>query len=82
MKSPMILSMYADDPTERDRYTDLQVLRSAAGYYVGTLYRDPEFDGHEVPGSRDTFEYYGTAEEAGEVLKRIESGKYTTRMTP
>jgi hypothetical protein len=47
----------------------LQVLKSAAGYYLGTLYYDKEMEGW-FPNSRDTC--YLTKEEATGLLARWE----------
>jgi hypothetical protein len=48
------------------RYSDLRVLQSAAGYYLGTIYQ--EFDANDTvvyqePGSRDSG-YFKTKEDA------------------
>ena len=43
-------------------YSDLGVMRSNAGWYIGTYYRDPRY-GWAEPGSRDS-QYYATSEEA------------------
>lgn len=67
MKSPMIQN--ASYLTEKTGYSELQVLSSAAGYYVGTTYTDPE-DGFTEPGSRDS-DYFRTHEEAERYLKII-----------
>jgi len=55
------------------QYGPLQVLKSAAGYYVGTLFADT-FNNHDgtvstfnVPGSRDSG-YFATEEEAQRYL--------------
>ena len=40
-------------------YSDLQVLKSAAGYYIGRLFTDNQ--GFTQPGSRESVEYYETA---------------------
>jgi hypothetical protein len=48
-------------------YSDLQVLRSAAGWYVGTIYNNC---GHPDPGSRDTG-YFATKEEADYALQTL-----------
>lgn len=48
-------------------YGPLTVLRSAAGYYVGTLYREPL---GLVPGSRDS-DYFRTFREAKSYLDYI-----------
>lgn len=61
-------------------YSELQVLKSAAGFYVGTLYTQGEYldgklndtPGLVEPGSRDSH-YFGNAEEAGEYLAYLNS---------
>lgn len=63
MKSPMVESL--DYITDKNRYTDLMVLQSGAGYYIGTLYNNP--DGYQEPGSRDS-DYFATQEEAEQAL--------------
>jgi hypothetical protein len=77
MRSPMIEQ--ADYITDKDRYSDMQVLRSAAGYYVGTLYHG---EGLNEPGSRDSEGYFKTRGEAEAHLADIKAGKAKTRMTP
>jgi len=58
-----------DECDQEGVYSELQVMRSAAGYYVGTDYS--EFaTGRTCPGSRDS-EYFKTREEAQEVLERM-----------
>lgn len=75
MKSLQVASLYPHKDKlavlERECYTDLQVLRSGAGHYVGTMYRSP--DGFQEPGTRDTV-YYGTQEEAKLALEQLEAG--------
>ena len=61
------------DPDDADDYTDLKVLQSPAGWYVGTMYVDP-ITGYTEPGSRESV-YFGTPEEAAEFLRAIESGE-------
>lgn len=80
MKSPMIENLYAEEPEEITRYTELQVLRSGAGFYVGTMYNHS--DGYQEPGSRDSFDYYRTPEEAATALVLIEKGELRSRMEP
>jgi hypothetical protein len=68
MKSPMVQSQhYIKD---KGRYSEMQVLRSNAGYYVGTMFTTPE--GWEEPGSRDSG-YFRTEEAAGAYLKMVSS---------
>ena len=69
MRSPLVEEAdYIPDP---ERYSDLQVLRSGAGYYVGTVYNHPE--GYQEPGSRDS-EYFPSHDAASKVLEELESG--------
>jgi hypothetical protein len=68
--------LYPDGGVEYNRYSELKVMRSGAGYYVGTSYRDPEFD-FDVPGSRDTVIYFATATEAKAELENIIAGNLT-----
>jgi hypothetical protein len=66
MKSPMIENAtYIND---RERYSPLQVLRSGAGWYIGTMYHNSE--GYDEPGSRDSG-YFATREEAQEQLETL-----------
>lgn len=69
MKSPMIQE--ADYITEADKenYSDLQVLQSNAGFYIGTLYNER---GMLSPGTRDS-EYFPTRESAAKALSAIEA---------
>lgn len=55
-----------EDKESEKRYSDLQVLRSAAGFYIGTIYNNPEMGGFQEPGSRDStyFEHEEIAEQA------------------
>lgn len=69
MKSPMVQN--ADYISEKTGYSDLQVLQSGAGFYIGTTYTDPT-DGFTEPGSRDS-DYFATREEAEKYLKAVES---------
>ena len=60
---------------EQDRYSDLMILRSNAGFYVGTYYNEKDDDGEIVwsePGTRDS-EYFPTKEDAEEYLQQVES---------
>lgn len=66
MKSPMVEN--ADYINDKEGYSDLQVLMSAAGFYIGTIYHNK--DGFEEPGSRDSG-YYRTREEAEADLKKL-----------
>lgn len=64
MKSPIVLTV-EKDPKTAARYSDLQVMKSNAGYYIGTIHTDEE--GFQEPGSRDS-DYYPTREEAQKAL--------------
>ena len=80
MKSPMVQNAPYIPKSEKCCYSDLQVMKSAAGYYVGTIYTDPK-DGFKEPGSRDS-DYFATQEEAEQELKDIIECGVTTRMSP
>lgn len=68
------------DPANKAGYSDLRVLQSGGGWYVGTVYTDA--DGFQEPGSRDT-DYFPTREEAEIYLKRLEAGEpLLVRLTP
>ncbi|UVN14238.1 hypothetical protein FBPa48_0029 [Pseudomonas phage vB_PaeP_FBPa48] len=63
-------------PEEEVNYSDLKVLESGAGYYIGTLYTNSEqdeFPGLVEPGSRDS-DYFQTRAEAEFFLKKLEEG--------
>lgn len=77
MKSPMVSN--ASYIADKGNYTELMVLRSAAGWYVGTLYNDPA--GFQDAGSRDS-NYFATEAEARDYLKTIEDDDAPTRLTP
>ena len=47
--------------------SELKVMRSAAGWYVGTTYTDPE-DGFTEPNSRET-DYFSSRAEAEKALE-------------
>lgn len=73
MKSPMVTN--ADYIKDKSGYTDLQVLKSAAGYFIGTLFEERDDTGKVVfvdMGSRDS-DYFKTEKEAKAYLKTIES---------
>ena len=53
--------LYPND-FEGDRVSNLKVMKSAAGYYIGRSYWDEEF-GFDGPYSRESG-YYATAEDA------------------
>jgi hypothetical protein len=67
VKSPMVTNL--DCIPNKESYSELQVLRSAAGYYVGTLHTDE--NGFEVPGSRDSG-YFGSRSEAERYLTMVQ----------
>lgn len=81
MKSPMVVAnpyLLPSTPEvgKTNRYTDLQVLRSGAGWYIGTLYEEFDESGKRVwqePGSRDS-DYFSTEEGAAAYLKIITAG--------
>lgn len=73
MKSPQVQNV---DSKNAERYTDLQVCQSGAGFYIGAMYKTPE--GFTEPGSRDS-QYFPTREEA---QKALDSGIWEQRMWP
>lgn len=73
MKSKMVTDAIYIKQSDKKNYSDLQVLQSAAGYYIGTLYSDPE-TGFVLPGSRDT-QYFQTEKEASIQLGLLEKGQ-------
>lgn len=75
MKSPQVANVIQNE-AERARYTDLMVLRSPAGYYIGTMYNAPE--GWQEPGSRDSG-YYIDEESAQSAL---DSKSWKQRINP
>lgn len=75
MKSPMIQSAnYIED---KENFSDLRVCRSAAGYYIGTVYHHPE--GFDTPGSRDSG-YFKIREEAEAELELVKSDTIAASM--
>lgn len=68
MRSPMISHASYIEPSKKVRYSELQVLKSPAGYYVGTTYTGD--DGLAEPGSRDS-DYFPTREEAERFLAMV-----------
>ena len=68
MKSPQVAKL-----SDADRYSDLRVLSSNAGHYVGSTYGDGE------PGTRDSG-YYPNREAAERALSQIISGKLEPRL--
>ena len=55
-----------------------RVLKSGAGYYIGTTYLDEDMN-TELPYSRDSQEYYASKELAEDALI---NDTYTTRLHP
>lgn len=77
MKSVMIQSASYIDEEEKSKYSDLKVLKSGAGWYVGTTFSNSEdIPGttFEEPGSRDS-DYFATEQAATDFLKRLEAGE-------
>lgn len=75
MRSPMIEEATYITAEDKLRYTDLRVLRSNAGYYIGTLYQHKNEAGDvqwEEPGSRDS-DYFATEAAAQAELELIEA---------
>lgn len=69
IRSPQLQNLGMDSPA----FSPLKVMKSGAGYYVGTSYTDSTYG--EEPGSRDSG-YFGTPEEAqvwlDDLAERIE----------
>ena len=57
MKSQMVELADYIEKSEKEKYSELQVLQSAAGYYIGTIYTNS--DGFKEPGSRDSDYFVG-----------------------
>lgn len=76
MKSLIVMNPDLVPVAQRGNYSDLQVLKSNGGYYIGTLYyargADGEIESSE-PGSRDSG-YFSTEDAARIYLSTIESG--------
>lgn len=69
-------------PSEEGSYSDIKVMKSAAGYYIGTefLHGDAsDFCGMVEPGSRESVEYFDTYESAADALR---TGNWTQRGHP
>lgn len=71
MRSKQVIEILGEDSSN---YSDLMVMKSAAGYYIGTIYNNP--DGYQEPGSRDS-EYFGSRELAEAAL---ENGNWVERI--
>lgn len=69
MQSPMIATADYIAAEEKGRYSELQVLQSGAGWYIGTLYYEPGSKFGE-PGSRDSG-YFPTQEAAEQALASL-----------
>ncbi len=80
MKSPMITQAEYISTEEKKKYSELQVLKSGAGYYIGTTF---DAGGYLDAGSRDTH-YFLDEEEAQKELDLLENGKsdLVLRMEP
>jgi hypothetical protein len=70
MRSFIVMNV-ADDEAERAKYSDLKIMKSPAGYYVGTTYNAAGREGFDEPGSRDS-DYFATEAEAQAFLSRLE----------
>ena len=67
MKSLQVAFVYSN-PADLAKFSDLQVLRSAAGWYIGTIHTDEK--GFQEPGSRDST-YFASEEIAKKVLDKL-----------
>ncbi len=72
MKSPMIQAASYITSEDKKNYSDMGIMKSAAGYYIGTIYNNP--DGFQEPGSRDSH-YFATYQEAANELELLKKGK-------
>ena len=79
MKSIIVERSCRDNERERDRYSELQILKSAAGHYLGTTYQDPTNGNHPEPGTRDS-EYFRDKSAAETLLRHIEQTADTSRL--
>lgn len=70
MKSPMVTNASYIENADKGNYSELQVMQSGAGWYIGTIYTGA--DGFQEPGSRDS-DYFATEAEAAEFLKGLEA---------
>lgn len=61
------ISTGADDNSKDPNVTPIKVMVSAAGYYIGTGYVDPDM-GWEEPNTRESECYYRTKAEAQHAL--------------
>ncbi len=74
MRSPMVEKAAFVQPEEKGRYSELMVLQSSAGFYIGTLYRHYDANGNPTwtePGSRDSA-YFGTEATARTALEQLQ----------
>lgn len=65
----VIVQLLAEAGHDVSGYSDLKVLKSNAGYYVGTQFTGGGIP-YPQPGSRDTG-YFATEEEADDLLDKI-----------
>ena len=83
MQSPMIAlnpalisTNLTHESAVRGDYGPLEVLQSAAGFYIGTRWQEKDAQGRvvwEEPGSRDSG-YFASREAAERELRQIEGG--------
>ena len=70
MKSPLVENASYIKKEDKGNYTELRVLQSAAGFYIGTMYNNPE--GFQEPGSRES-RYFRTRTEAEAELEAMKN---------
>lgn len=78
MKSLQVKWLVANGQTpksEAQYYSELQVLKSNTGFYVGTIYTDPS-TGITEPGTRDS-DYFSAERRARAELDKFISGDLT-----
>ena len=76
IKSKIITNADYLTDKEKSSFTELQVLHSNAGWYVGTMYEERDKDGNVLwtePGTRDT-DYFRSQADAERYLRIMKKG--------
>ena len=85
LKSKIVTEANYLTAKEKSGFTELQVLHSNGGWYVGTLYQEKDKNGNVLwtePGTRDT-DYFNSQEDAARYLRIMQQGfNLPTRKTP
>lgn len=74
MKSRLVMNAEYIPQEDKKNYSDLKVLKSVVGYYIGTMYTNTE-GGFQEPGSRDSYSYWQDVEQVEYALHRIHENK-------